>query len=117
MSRNGIARLWWGAKITTKDENSELDYYFNNIDDKYKYTRMLFSGQNVQSQLMERSLSRSKKIVLSILHYADKNNIELTRKKIIEMTKTVCLHMYNNRLAMLNPEDIYDCYNTIIDAS
>ena len=117
ISRNAIARLWWGAKMTMQDDDPELEYYFNGSDDKYKYTRMLFSGQNVHSQLMERSLSRSKKIVLSILHYADKNNIELTKENIIKMTKTVCLQMYNNRLAMLKSEEIYDCYNTIIDAS
>ena len=115
LSRNSIARLYWGARLTVNDYSDEIKYYFASGDDPYVYTEMLFSDSNVFSQLTTRSLSRNKKLVLSILHFMKEKKIELTKKNIISFCKIVCLQMHNLQLSFLNPEEIFNLYDQIID--
>jgi hypothetical protein len=115
ISRNALARLWWGAKMTVNENDSEMNYYFDHSSDKYQYTKLLFSLQDVHLQLSERTLARDKKIILAILHYGLKKEIEWSKDKIVKITKLVSLQMYNNRLSFLSPEEIYKLFENIIE--
>ena len=115
ISRNAVARLWWGANMTVYNDDPELEFFYNDIDDEYKYTRLLFSNQDVHQQVVERTFGRSKKIMLSLLYYLDKKGEDyITKKNIVRLTKLLCLHMYNNKSWFLSPEKIQNILKEII---
>lgn len=65
--RNGISRLWWAVYLSMDDSSS----------DKYKYTKILMSDEDLFVGLMERDYSMCKNIVLGVLKafydYKEKN--------------------------------------------
>lgn len=57
LSRNGIARLWWGGYLT----------YDKNRVDPFELTDVLLSLQDFQQAFLERAIGRSKKILMAAL--------------------------------------------------
>ena len=68
--RNSISRLWWGVHATVCEE-----------EDKYRFTKILFSNQDIFLQILERSYSKSPSVLKALLEYIDimKNKNTLTR--------------------------------------
>ena len=115
MARNAIARLYWGANMTSFNDDPQLEFFFNDIEDEYKYTRLLFSIQDVHQQLTERTFGRSKKIMLSLLYYLDgRGNDYITKENVVKVAKMLCLHMHNNKSWFLNAEEIQKILNDIV---
>lgn len=104
LRRNAISRLWWTVHLTVAPW--EKDQYFDSIADKsdrYVYTKVLSKIEDLASALMERRLSWSKKVLISMLEYMRQNedfvykrefyrnflkeiNLDLGYKKIMIMT-------------------------------
>jgi hypothetical protein len=76
-TRNAVARLWWGAKLT---------YDESNIVDPYEITKLLWEKQDVIVALLERSMGTYNKLLLGYLKFykANKDNISSSNhQKII----------------------------------
>jgi len=113
--RNGISRLYWGARLTVKDDKPEFDYYFKNTSSPYAYTKILFSDSNLFEQITGHKLGRNKKIVLSILHYIKQKKIKISKDISLSIIKTLCLQTYTNNLSTLSPKEIFEVYESIIE--
>jgi Family of unknown function (DUF6339) len=59
LSRHGIARLWWGAKLT-KDTSKE---------NPFELTDVLFMRQDIQVSLLERAIGKSRVVRSGVLEY------------------------------------------------
>ena len=71
--RNGISRLFWIPKLT----------YDSSLEDPYKYTRFLFSNQDLINQVDGRSLCRNKTILKSCLSVLEtKDNLTEYQKRL-----------------------------------
>ena len=107
LERNSVARLWWAAHTTTNFENDpELDYFFNDTDDPYFYTKVLCSSQDLFVQLLGHSFGRNKKILLAALKHTAENNSIIKDKKAhaVYISNRICLYEYNNTLIFSSPE-------------
>ena len=71
-TRNGISRLWWGAYIV----------YDEKLDDPYEYLPELFSSQDLFVGICERSISKNKKLVTSILKMVRKHKISSYKRNV-----------------------------------
>ena len=65
--RNGIARLWWAAHLTV-DPNRE---------NPYELTDVLLSRLDIAQQILERSIGRSRAILIGFLEFLNKNSDRL----------------------------------------
>ncbi len=54
---NAISRLWWAGYLT----------YDENNDDKYHLTKILFSAQQIATDILDRRFSWNKKVMMGIL--------------------------------------------------
>lgn len=74
MRRHAIARLWWAANLTVAPWESEPEYFGSlENEDRFVYTRALFSYQDIYQQTLERGLGRSNHILIAILEYLRQN--------------------------------------------
>ena len=62
--RNSISRLWWAAKITYDENNSE---------DKYALTKLLWSKQDIYQNLVERSYGTYDSVLKGFLEFYSEN--------------------------------------------
>lgn len=60
--RNAISRLWWAAEMTVDRDN---------VDDPYKYTRILWSNQDMFAGLTERSIGTYPSVLRAILEVVE----------------------------------------------
>lgn len=114
LARNAISRLWFGAYLTVNTNNEDYKYFFEEFEDKFVFTKTLFSYQDIQSGLLERSLGRNKKITLSILHFFEKNKDKLNKEVILDFLKKVCLLNQHIQLQSLDAKDIHELYKKYI---
>lgn len=63
LTRNGIARLWWGAALT-RDPDRE---------NPFELTATLFLRQDIQVSLLERSLGKCRTVRMSVLDFLRRN--------------------------------------------
>ena len=74
MRRHSIARLWWAANLTVAPWENEPEYFGSlENEDRFVYTRALFSYQDIYQQTLERGLGRSNHILIAILEYLRQN--------------------------------------------
>lgn len=59
LARNGISRLWWAAYLTR--EVGRVD--------EFELTRVLFSRQDIQVSLLERSLGKCRHVRVAVLEF------------------------------------------------
>lgn len=74
LRRHSLARLWWATYVTVAPWEKDPEY-FESIehDDRYIYTRIVFSTQDILQQILERSLGWSDRILIAILEYLRRN--------------------------------------------
>lgn len=91
LRRNSVARLWWAAYLTVAPWDRDPEYFGDlEDDDRYKYTRVVFSTQDIAQNLLERRLGWSDRILIAVLEYLRLNpeiaqNRESMRKLIKEL--------------------------------
>lgn len=106
--RNGLSRLWWGVYISIDDNDAN----------KYKYTQLLFSDQDLFVSLVERDFSMCREVSLGILKYLYEKKEELGDLLHIDIRRD--LMKYINRIGgvqsldLLNRNEIYElCDNYV----
>lgn len=68
--RNAIARLWWAAYATVAPW--EKDEYFKDLpeqNDRFVYTKVIFTKQDIVSNLLDRRFGRSPRIMITVLEF------------------------------------------------
>ena len=106
-TRNGISRLWWGAYIV----------YNEDLDNPYEYLTELFSSQDLFVGICERSISKNKKLVTSILKMVRKhklntlkNNTKIMRECLKEINFVSAITMFE----ILNYDEIDEIIEKIV---
>lgn len=104
LRRNAIARLWWATHLTVSPWKKDPEY-FSGVDtaseDPYKYTKILFSTQDVFQQVLERGLGRDSRVLISVLEYIGKHS-SMTREQIRKVMKELNLVASTQNIAILN---------------
>lgn len=108
LRRNAIARLWWATHLTVSPWGKDPEY-FQGIDtkkeDPYKYTKILFSTQDVFQQVLERGLGRDSRILIAVLECVGKHS-PLTREQIRNIMKELNLTSSIQNVAFLNKDEL-----------
>ncbi|MGB6987021.1 MAG: DUF6339 family protein [Candidatus Aquilonibacter sp.] len=100
--RNGIARLWWAAKLT----------YDESKDDPYELTPIVLSKLDIAKNLLERTLGRSQSVLTGFLEFLRDNEALLSgsdgRHFVRELSKKLNLMGGVSVLDELNSADVRD---------
>lgn len=116
LRRSAISRLWWAAHLTVSPWEKEPEYFSVSGADKkdpYKYTRILFSTQDIFQQVLERGIGRDSHILLSMLDYIGKHP-DLDRENIRNIVKELNLASSFKNISILNIGEISDLIEKII---
>jgi hypothetical protein len=74
LRRHSIARLWWATYLTVAPWEKDEDYFGSlETTDRYKFTRLLFSSQDIAQQILERRMGWSNNILIVLLEFFDRN--------------------------------------------
>jgi hypothetical protein len=102
--RNCISRLYWIPKLT----------YDDSLEDPYKYTKFLFSNQDLINQVDGRSLCRNKSILKSCLMVLEaKDGLTESQKRMF--FEKLCKKGGISVLDGLPEENLIDMCNGILD--
>lgn len=119
--RNAIARLWWTAYATVAPW--EQDVYFKDLpeqSDRFIYTKVMFSKQDIATNLLDRRFGRSQHILIAILEFI-RTHKELEARglyrsffKEVNLVLSYCKLM-NLSLKQLENKFADICYNLTSD--
>jgi hypothetical protein len=117
LRRHAIARLWWAAHLTYAPWENELEFFSDfKKEDPYYYTRVMLSTQDIYQQVLERSMCRSQKILISVLDYLDKNKeFASSRENIRDLMKELNLVYGTKKIITLDKADISQLITSIAD--
>lgn len=108
LRRHSIARLWWAAYLTAAPWLKDPEYFgaLENTD-KYIYTKVLFSSQDIAQQILERRLGWSDKLLIAILEYL-RLHPEVAQNRDAERTlmKELNLVLGYRKLTVLSFEEL-----------
>lgn len=108
--RNGIARLWWGARISVAPwEHPGDEEFYAEIDktDRYRYTKLLFSKSVIFQQIMEREQTRPPRIRVALFEYIHDNQ-DITKEEINNIAKRIDMDSSFKKLNTLNYRQLRD---------
>lgn len=110
LRRHSIARLWWAAYLTAAPWETDPEYFAGlDTSDKYTYTKILFSTQDIYQQTLERNLGRSNKMLIAILEYLRQNpETSQNREAIRSIMKELNLMLGYRKLAVLSFDELVE---------
>lgn len=109
LRRHSVARLWWAAYLTVAPWEKDPEY-FAGLDqsDRYAYTKVLFSTQDIYQQTLERNLGRFPKLLIAILEYLRQNpDVAQNREAIRTIMKELNLVLGYRKLSALSFDELY----------
>lgn len=104
LMRNGISRLWWAAHLTVDHER----------EDPYELTAVLLAKLDIAKNLLERSMGRSRSVLVGFLDFLNENADTLlapgdaARENIRQLSRFVNLAGGTAMLDALSSEHISD---------
>lgn len=109
LRRHALARLWWAAKLTVSPwESDPTNFIALKNDDKYIYTRLLLSRQDIFLNTLERGIGRSQRILIALLEtLRQKPEIAADRDEVRNLIKNANLVSGYKKLAFLPFEEVY----------
>lgn len=113
LRRQSIARLWWAAYLTVSPWEKDPDY-FGSLEnkDKYLYTRVLFTSQDIVQQILERRLGWSDRMLIAILEYLRQHpEVAQSRYAVRDLMKELNLVLGYRKLTLLSFEELLDVIN------
>ena len=117
LERNAVARLWWAGKLTTNFENdSQLDYFFDDKDDLFFFTKELCSNQNLWVQALGHSFGRNKKLLIAALQHTFNLKPKLKGKQkefALYICNRIGLYEQNQSLMFNESEEIMSILSKI----
>ena len=104
LRRHAIARLWWAAHLTYAPWERDPEFFGDAKNkDPYFFTRILFLTQDIYQQVLERSMGRSDRILISVLEYLGANKkFAESRENIRNLMKELNLVYGTKKIIMLN---------------
>jgi len=103
LRRNSISRLWWATFLTDSPwvKNPE---YFGELEttDRFTYTKILFSKQDIAQQVLERKLSWSNPVLIALLEYIRTNAAFENRESYRALLREVNLMLGFRNIEALN---------------
>lgn len=112
LRRHSISRLWWAAHLTVAPWEKDPKYYrLEDTKDRFMFTRVLFSTQDIAQGILERKLGWSDKITFALLEYFRQNpsNRQVARNLI----KEVNLVLGYRKLTILSFEELVGVINKL----
>lgn len=114
LRRHSIGRLWWAAYLTVAPWEREPEYYAGiEEEDRFVYTRILFSTQDIYQQVLERGLGRSNHILIALLKYMKDNPDFVTRDNVRRLMKELNLVSGYRKLTSLAFDELTGVISTI----
>lgn len=115
LRRHAVARLWWAAHLTYAPWERDPDFFSGlKNDDPYYYTRVMLSTQDIFQQVLERSMCRSKRILISVLDYLDKNReIASSRENVRDLMKELNLIYGTKKIITLDKDTLSGLINQV----
>ena len=102
LRRNAAARLWWAVHLTRAPWERDSDFFGDlKSEDHYRFTRVLFSTQDVYQQVLERGLGRDNRILITVLEFIDEHG-GIKRDEIRDFMKELNLAMSVRSFSMLD---------------
>ncbi len=104
LRRHALARLWWAAHLTYAPWEIDPEFFGDlQKDDPYYYTGILLLTQDIYQQVLERSMGRSNRILISVLEFFG-DNIEFakSREKVRSLMKELNLVYGTKKIISLN---------------
>jgi hypothetical protein len=104
LRRHAIARLWWAAHLTYAPWERDPEFFADAKNkDPYFFTRILFLTQDIYQQVLERSMGRSDRILISVLEYLGANKkFAESRENIRNLMKELNLVYGTKKIIMLS---------------
>jgi hypothetical protein len=104
LRRHSIARLWWAAYLTVAPWEKDPEYFGDlQNTDKYIYTRVLFSNQDIVQQILERKLGWSDKLLIVLLEYLRQNpDFAQNRNAVRTLVKELNLVLGYRKLTVMS---------------
>lgn len=107
LRRHALARLWWTAHLTVAPWEKNPEEYgdlFN--EDRYVYTKLVFSSQDILGSLLERKVGWSDKLVFASLEYFRRNPDFLARSNVRSLMKEINLILSYRKITILSFESL-----------
>lgn len=117
LRRHAIARLWWAAHLTYAPWEKDPEFFSDfKKEDPYHYTKVLLSTQDIYQQVLERSMCRSERILISVLDYLDKNKeFASSRESIRDLMKELNLVYGTKKIITLDKKSLSQLIIQIAD--
>lgn len=112
--RNAIARLWWAAYSTVAPW--ENDVYFKSLpdqSDRFVYTKVMFSKQDIATNLLDRRFGRSQHIIIAILEFIRTHKELETRNLYRSFFKEINLMLSYCKLMNLSLEQLQNKFEEV----
>lgn len=95
--RNAVSRLWWIPKLTVRED----------LSDKYTYTRIVWSSQDLMQNLFERSLGTYTSVRFALLRFFCERSKIYDSKQFRVFYKEVNALGAITPLSLLSEEEVY----------
>ena len=117
LRRHAIARLWWAAHLTYAPWEKDSDFFSDlKKQDPYYYTKVLLSTQDIFQQVLERSMCRSQRILISVLDYLDRNKeFASSRDNIRDLMKELNLVYGTKKIITLDKNSLLQLIGQIAE--
>jgi hypothetical protein len=113
LRRHALARLWWAAHLTVAPWERDTTFASLKSEDRYKYTRVLLSNEDLYSQVVERSLGSARRVLIALLEYFRKNPEKVNRLYLRGIMKEVNLISGIKRIQLLSYDEVYKLIESI----
>lgn len=116
LRRHALARLWWTAHLTVAPWEKNPDEFGDLItEDRYVYTRLVFTNQDIVSALLERKVGWSDKLVFASLEYFRRNPDFLLRSNVRTLMKEINLILSYRKITILPFEALVNLVSEAAD--
>lgn len=115
IERNAIARLWWAAYETVAPWEKEDEFFkeLPQLDDRFVYTKVLFSTQDIAGWLRNVRFGRSPRILIAILEFIRTHDELKDRKLARPFFKEINLMLSYCKLMNLSWQQISDIFEDV----
>jgi len=120
LRRHALSRLWWAAHLTYAPWEKDSEFFYDlKHDDPYYFTKILLLTQDIYQQVLERSMGRSNRILISILEYLGENiDFAKDREKVRNLMKELSLVYGTKKIIALDRQSlkllIYDIGSNLV---
>ncbi len=106
LRRHALARLWWPVHLTVAPWEKDPEYFSTLVnEDRFIYTRVLFSMQDIYQQILERNLGHSQRLLIALLEYI-RRNPEIKRQSYRDVIMEVNLVLGYRKISTLSFEEL-----------